>query len=358
VARGGFDIPRQRLHNQYITRPFKGTPAELVKAMGAVQGQEYPFAKWGLGLRLGRTMRDASLEAAFDAGEILRTHVMRPTWHFVAADDVGWMQALTAERVLPVVRRQGIEPRVFTRATTIVERALAGHRYHTRPELRVILEKAGIPLTPREMNLVMLFAELEGVVCSGPRREKQFTYALVSERAPNRRTLSRDEALAELTRRFFSSHGPATVRDFVWWSGLRTSDARRGLQMIGARSFVQDGLTYWIDPVAEPVAARRRGTLYLLPIYDEYLVAYRDRIAVPHGPSSLAGASSVFTTFQHAVIIDGQVAATWRVDRTHRMPVVRVTPLRRLAAADRRALEAEAARYGRFTGTSVSLSIG
>lgn len=135
MARQDPDIPTRRLDNQFITRPFNGTPADLVASLGAVQGQEYPFAKWALGLRLGST-RNAGIEAALDAGEILRTHVMRPTWHFVAAGDIAWMQALTAPRVLPVVRRQGIEPRTFTRATTIIERSLAGGRYRTRPELR------------------------------------------------------------------------------------------------------------------------------------------------------------------------------------------------------------------------------
>lgn len=358
MAPARFDIPRQRLHNQFITRPFKGTPAALAASLGAVQGQEYPFAKWALGLRLGGGTRDDRLEAALDAGEILRTHVMRPTWHLVAADDIGWMQALTAPRVFPVLRRQGIEARVFTRATTLIERALAGGHYRTRPELRVMLERAGIPLTPREMNFVMLFGELECVVCSGPRRDGQFTYALVSERSPNRRSLSHDEALEVLTRRFFSSHGPATVRDFVWWSGLRVSDARRGLDMTGARSFTQDGLTYWMAGAPNERSRAADGAVYLLPIYDEYLVAYRDRLAVPHGPGTIARAGASFVTFQHAVVSAGQVVGTWRIDRSRGTPVVRVTPLRRLTQDEKRALAGETDRYGRFTGTSVPLSIG
>lgn len=208
------------------------------------------------------------------------------------------------------------------------------------------------------MSFVALFAELECVICSGPRREKQFTYALVSERAPNRRTLSHDEGLAELTRRFFSTHGPATVRDFVWWSGLRVADTRQGLAMIKASSFSQDGLTYWTAGGANARSQEAGPTVHLLPIYDEYLVAYRDRLAVPHGPGTIATGDAGSVTFQHALVIDGRVAGTWRVDRTRATPAVRVTPLRRLTAAERRGIEAEAERYGRFTGISVSLSIG
>jgi len=348
-------IPHLRLRNQHITRAHRGSPAELVAHLGAVQAQEYPFAKWALALRLGNRTTDADIEKAFEAGQILRTHVMRPTWHFVAAADIGWMLELTARRVhmkmTPYARRQGLDARLLTRATAIVERALGGGKHLTRADLGARLARAGIGLTPLQLGLVALHAELERVICSGPRRGKQFTYALIGERAPGLRQLSRDEALAELTRRFVGSHAPATIRDFVWWSGLTTADARRGLDMIKATSFVQDGLTYWSVESARRAPSRQKG-IHLLPIYDEYLVAYRDRVAVPHGPSTVGTASSALQ-FRHALVIDGQIAGTWRVDRKAAAHSVGVTALRPLTQDERRGIEAAAARYGRFMGTAL-----
>jgi hypothetical protein len=353
------DIPAQRLVRQRIVHPHAGSAPDLVAHLGAVQAQEYPFAKWGLGLRLGSPTTDADITRAFDTGQILRTHVLRPTWHFVAAEDIDWMLQLTAPRVHFPLRSQarclGLDTGMFTRATSLFERALAGGRHLTRAELAAALARAGLTLSPQVMGLVALYAELERVICSGPRRGRQFTYALLSERVRRPRWLSGDEALAELTRRFFKSHGPATVRDCVWWSGLKSADVRRGLGIINASTFEQDGLTYWFDGHAQP-AVLKAPDVHLLPIYDEYLVAYRDRLAVPHGQSVIAtGASAV--TFRHALVIDGQVAGTWRVEADRSTTTVRVTPLRRLRRPEESAVEAAAARYGRFLGTSTTCAL-
>ena len=187
------------------------------------------------------------IEQAVESGDILRTHVMRPTWHFVPRADIGWMLELTGPRVqrgsASYYRNKGLDPDVLVRATKTIERALEGGRYHTRRELGERLAQAGMRFVGLQLPFVSLYAELERVICSGPRRGKESTYALLSERAPMGRRLSRDEALAELTQRFFQSHGPATVRDFVWWSGLTTADARRGLEMIRAAPHLADGLT-------------------------------------------------------------------------------------------------------------------
>jgi hypothetical protein len=194
---------------------------------------------------------------------------------------------------------------------------------------------------------VMLYAELERVICSGPRRGRRSTYALLAERAQPAPRLAGDEALAELARRFFSSHGPATVRDFVWWSGLKTSDARRGLDIIRARSFDDDGLTYWSTNGGRRPASRKN--VHLLPIYDEYLVAYRDRLAVPHASDGLG--------FRHSLIVDGQVAGTWRMQATGSSATLEVTPLRRLSGIERRGVESSARRYAAFLGSTVTLRI-
>jgi hypothetical protein len=346
------DISSQRLQNQQIARLRRGSAADLVSAFGAIQAQEYPFAKWALALRLAEKTTDAEIDEVVDRGEILRTHMLRATWHFVAATDLVWIQQLTAPRVharlATYLRNFGIEKQTITKAIRVVERALAGRQYLTRQELRARMARVGITLGGTPLGLVIIHAELECVICSGPRRGKQSTYALVSERAPGARTLQRDEALAELTRRYFASHGPATIRDCVWWSSLTTAEVRRGLAMIEARSFDQDGLTYWMVNSTK-VPQQRGAHVHLLPIYDEFLVAYRDRLAVPHGPSSYA-----LGPMKHALVINGAVAGTWRTDR---LGTVIVMPVRSLTARERAAVEARVEQLGRFLGVQMRTAL-
>lgn len=353
-------ITEQRLLNQSITRPKARTAEEIVAWLGAVQAQEYPAAKWALALRLPEGITDAEIERAIDEGHILRTHVMRPTWHFVTPADVRWMLELTAPRVHRTLatynRRQGLTADVVARGTNVFERALRDGQSLTRAELGAQLERVGIKAKGVKLALLTVYAELERVICSGPRRSGQLTYALLADRAPRPRSFSRDEALAELTRRYFQSHGPATIRDFVWWSGLLTADAKRGLEMNKARHEVVDGRTYWTVGRA-PAGGRRSTPVHLLPIYDEYIVAYRDRDAVPHLTTKIASPSGGLVTFQHALVIGGKVAGTWRTARNKDEVSVAVTPLRRLTGAERQGIAEAAKRYERFLGAPVSQSI-
>jgi hypothetical protein len=343
-----------RLHNQRITRPGRRGVENAVAWLGAVQAQEYGPAKWGLALRSPGSITDAAIERAIDQGRILRTHVLRPTWHFVSAADLQWMLELTApqvhRRMSTYDRQLGLDAGIMTRATGVIERALGENRYLTRRELGAHLHRAGLPSKTMELAHLAMHAELEGLICSGPRRGKQFTYALLADRVPAARRLQPDEALAELTRRYFRSHGPATIRDFVWWSGLRTADARRGLEMNRARSREVDGLKYWTIGREPGSASRPRSGVHLLPIYDEYLVAYRDHRAVPR-PAYAIG------NFLHALVIGGQVAGTWRTIPDDRGFVIDVRTLRRLTAGERRGLAQAVARYRRFLGVPVSLSV-
>jgi hypothetical protein len=236
------------------------------------------------------------------------------------------------------------------------ERALRDRQFLTRTELGERLRRAGIDAAGMRLAHIAMHAECEAVICSGPRRGKQFTYGLISERAPDARRLKRDESLAELARRYLRSHGPATIRDFVWWSGLATADARRGYEACRAVTETVAGLTYWsVEPPAS--GSLRESTAHLLPIYDEYLVAYRDRTAVPHGSTGITTGSGKFVIFQHAVIIDGHIAGTWRTFRGARDVTVTVTPLRRLKRDERRALSNAAERYQRYLEVEVGLEI-
>ena len=322
-----------------------------------MQAQEFAAARWAIGLRVPN-VTDASVAAAFDAGRILRTHVLRPTWHFVAPADIRWMLELTAphvQRAMAYQRRQlELDNRVCIRAIDVIARALAEEEYLTRGELGARLARSRVKAAGTRLAHLAAYAELEGVICSGPRRDKQFTYALLATRAPRARRMPRDEALAELTRRFFQSHAPATIRDFVWWSGLSTADAKRGLEMNRARPRVVDGLTYYTLDGAR--ASRRGGAaVHLLPVYDEYVVAYRDREAVPHWPAATPARG--VATFQNVLVSAGQIAGTWRAGRKGTAVTVDVAPLRPLSASERRSLGATVTRYGRFLAAPVSRSV-
>src|SRR6266571_3866 len=230
------NIAHRRLHNQHITRRTLETPQALVEWLGAVQAQDFAAAKWALGLRL-QGVTDEDIEQAFTDGAILRTHVMRPTWHFVSPADIRWLLALTAPRVNTVnaswYRKLELDDALFLSSNAVLAKALQGGKQLTRPELVSVLQQAGIATGDvLRFTYIMIRAELDGIVCSGARQGKQFTYALLDERAPQARTLDHDEALAEFARRYFTGHGPATLQDFVWWSGLSVADARAGLDMV------------------------------------------------------------------------------------------------------------------------------
>lgn len=284
---------------------------------------------------------------------------MRPTWHFVAAADIRWMLELTAPRVHRTIahycRKLGLDRDVCTRAAGIFERALDGQAL-TRTELNAHLQNHRMGVKGIPLAMLTIFAELEGVICSGPRRGKNQTYAQLPARAPDAKRLPRDEALAELTRRFFRSHGPATMRDFVWWSGMTMADTKRGLEMNRAQSHAIDGHTYWtVGKESRP--GKPKTNCYLLPIYDEYLVSYRDRAAVPHGPSVVKSSPRGSVMFQHALVIGGQVAGTWRMTKAGDHLAITVFPLRSLAKLERGQINEAAERYSRFIGVPVPASI-
>jgi hypothetical protein len=268
------DIAHQRLLNQHIARTTFTRPEDEVAWLVAVQAQDYPGAKWALGLRL-HSVTDRDVEQAFASGAILRTHLMRPTWHFVTPGDIRWLLALTAPRVHAanayMYRKLGLDGPFFRRSNTALRKALQCGNQLTRDELAALLRKSGLATDGGlRMGYILMQAELEGIVCSGPRRGKQITYALLDERVSNSRSLDRHEALAELACRYFVTRGPATVHDFAKWSGLTLADARAGLEAASSQlqSEVVDEHTYWFS------AARRSEQdisfgAYLLSNYDE-----------------------------------------------------------------------------------------
>jgi hypothetical protein len=268
------------------------------------------------------------------------------------------MLELTAPRVHARMatynRRLELDTATLTRACGAIERALGRGRFLTRSQLAERLERAGMAAAGQRLAHIVLHAELEQVICSGPRRGKSFTYALLADRAPRARRLGRDEALGTLMRRFLRSHGPATARDFVWWSGLLTIDARRALEIVGARSEPIDGATYWSLGDVERDRARD-ARVHLLPVYDEYLVAYRDRVAVPHWPPGTPPLTGRPAALPHPLVIRGQVAGLWSVTRAAGGVRIEVVTAGRLSRADRDGVHAAATRYSSATGLAISV---
>lgn len=351
------DIARQRLHNQHITRRALETPHALVEWMGAVQAQDFAAAKWALGLRLPG-VTDDDIEQAFTDGAILRTHVMRPTWHFVSPADIRWLLALTASRVHAAntywYRRLELDDTIVEQSNDAFVNALQGVKQLTRDELATVLQRAGI-VTEGEQRVTYLVmrAELDGIICSGARRGKQFTYALLAERAPQARNLAHDEALAELTTRYFTSHGPATAQDFVWWSGLTAADVKTGLAMVKSQLMHEeiDGQTYWFSSSTLPEGDFPE-TACLLPNYDEYTVGYTDRSAIFDAlhAHKLDPRGGLLT---NTMALDGQVIGHWKRSFKKNTVVIEANPFIPLGNAESRAFADSADRYGTFLGMQV-----
>lgn len=349
-----------RLRQQQLVGKQRRQPQDVVASLCAMQAQDYSAAKWAIGLR-SSGLHDEDVERAFNDGLILRTHVLRPTWHFVAPADIRWMLSLTAPRIhaasASYYRQAGLDARIVKKACAMMHRALEGGKFLTRTELAAHLLRAKIPADGLKLAYVVMHAELEGVIGSGPRRGKQFTYALLDERAPKARTLDRDEALCELATRYFQGHGPATARDFAWWSGLSLTEAR---QAIAAATSLEkttiDGTVYWNGGGGRSSTARTAGAL-LLPNYDEYVIAYKDRSAVsdPSHAAHLVARSN--GAFANHVAIDGRLAGSWSRTLKPNAVLVEVAPYRKLTPAQIRAIDAAADCYGEFLGLPASLSI-
>ena len=353
------DIARRRLHSQRISNaPFR-KPSEVVKWLGAVQAQDYTAAKWALGLRMQGATND-DIDQAFADGTILRTHVLRPTWHFVTPADIRWLLALTSPRVHAanafIYRKLELDNRLLRRSNATLTKALRGGKQLTRDELRVVLQRSGIASDDRlRLAYIMVFAELEGVVCSGARRGKQFTYALLDERAPPTKTMEREEALTELAHRYFVSRGPATVQDFAKWSGLTVNDARHGLEGVKAklRNEEVDGQAHWFSN-SRSSARHATPSAYLLPIFDEYISGYKDRSAI--GKADVGARLKPGYDLSYIIVIDGQIVGSWK--RTLKRDAVEIETnlFTRLTRAENRAVALAAHRYGDFLDRPVTLA--
>lgn len=311
------DIARRRLRNQSIEKTVHTTAAGVVGSLLAVQAQDYLGALWAIGLRM-RTATERRVEQALAERSIVRSWPLRGTLHFVAADDLRWLLELATPRVIERNRRRlrdeyEIDDKVVERAGRVCERVLGGGRQLTRDGLYAAFESARIATSgQRGLHLLWWLAQ-RGVICFGAREGKQHAFVLLDEWLPATRRLSREAALAELARRYFTSRGPATLQDFTWWSGLAAADAKNALESVATEfeRAIIDRRTLWLAPAVVKEAKVASPNVHLLPAYDEYTVAYRDRgdvLDAMHARRADAGSG----IFHPPVVVDGRIAGTWK----------------------------------------------
>lgn len=344
----------QRLLTQHIAGPTLKTPEAVVKLLVAVQSQDHLGAKWSLGQRV-KDATEARIDRAFDQGKFLRTHVLRPTWHYVLPDDIRWLQMLTAKRVHALMafmnRKLELDGKTMVRGATAITRALRDGQHRTREELGEVLRLAKIEASKVRLAHLTAYCELEALICSGAMQGKQHTYALVAERAPRARTLAPDEALAELVRRFLTGHAPATLKHFCWWSGLPMKDAKAGLAEVRSKlvSEVIDGVEWWYGPKGPPVAkagGRNASVAYLIPEYDEAITGGKDlgHFDMPRAVDKKRWKD----LFLRPVIVDGMRAGTWRRRFEGQGVEFDFNLFAKLSREQRRALDAVVERYTRY----------
>ncbi len=276
-------VVAQRLRTQRLTSAPVATAADAVELLTCVQAQERDHAFFSLSLRSGDTTHDA-VRAGFDRGEFVRTHILRPTWHFVRPADLRWILTLTSPRVessmAAMLRGLGLdETRVVDRGLDVLRELLTDRRYLTRAEIGLEFAARGsaLPQPGGPLGHLLMIAELRGIICSGPLKGAHHTYALVDELVPPTQKLDRDEAVRRLAHRFFAGHGPASVADFTRWSSLPARETRRALSDLDhlLERVTVEGVEHWFDPTAVPRAGRAAAPAWLLPVYDEAVLTYR-----------------------------------------------------------------------------------
>ena len=356
------EIARLRLRNQLLEGTQVEEPTDVVRFLGAVQAQDFPAARWAVTQRTAR-LTSADFDRAFGKGDILRTHVLRPTWHFVTPADIRWMLRLTANRITRLTRYYHrtleLDDALLTRTSRILARALRGGTQLTRAEIVSTLKKAGVNVgSPVRLGHILLRAELDGVMCSGAPRGAQQTYALLDDRAPPAAITRREEARAELARRYFAGHGPATLKDFTWWSGLSAVDATAGLE--DAKSYLVsdavDDQVFWFTATAGAPGGKRHS-VHVLPNYDEYIVAYADRSAVIDASIVRKVDERNNILFNHAIVVNGVIRGVWKRIMKGRAATLEVRLFVPLSAAEEKTLQKEARRYADHLGLPVEVVV-
>ena len=347
------NIPNIRLLNQQLLNPLFREPKELVSWMGAMQAQNYSMVKWAVGMRL-KSATIQAVEKALHEGEILRTHVMRPTWHLVAAEDIRWMLKLSAQRIISANDSFAkgydldIPNELYTKAHDLLEKILCGKKSLTKQEIAEHFNRSGIVADNHRMTRFMARAEQEGIICSGEDRGSKCTYALLEERVPPMPELTKDESLARLARSYFRSHSPAVLQDFIWWSGLSVSDAKQAVYLIASELITEQWKeqTWYIHDTCR-TRGKLSGHIHLLPSYDEYLLGYKDRTDVlpkEHYPKAFTNNGLFYPVILH----EGQVIGNWSKSAKKGSASIECSWFRSNDCVDETVLNQEKDKYMRF----------
>jgi hypothetical protein len=352
------DIANLRLSNQQILRNGFKSPKDIAGWMGAIQSQDYGMAKWAIGLRTQDSTEEL-IQAAVDTAEIIRTHVLRATWHFVSADDVYWMLELSSPYIKASMKfrhkQLGLSESILSKSNGIIEKALRDGKHLTREELLMELRNAKIPLTENRASHLLAWAELEGIICSGASKRGRLTYAILEERVPKKKSMTHEEALAELARKYFTSHAPATLNDFIWWSGLPVNKARQALE--SSRSEFQseeiNGRRYWYTQT-NSIPEVGQEDVHFLPAYDEYLIGYEDRSAVL-AYEDFRNTVSKNGIFRPIIVVNGQVVGIWKRTLEKVKVIVETEYFTRPDTIIKDKVEKVLKQYGNFLGRQIEI---
>jgi len=351
------NVPVQRLHNQYLLHSKIDTPGELIARLVVVQGQDYAGGKWGMGLRLPKST-DVEIEQAIADKKIVRTWALRGTLHFVNGADLRWLLALIAPRIIAhnasMYRKLELDERTLARSNAALARALRGGKQLNRTQLLASLEKSGISTKGLRAVHMLQRASLDALICQTVTVRGNPTYIALDQLKTRERKMDRSQALADLATRYFASRSPATLQDFVWWSGLSPADARVGLESIQSHLIQKSlgGQTHWLSHTVR-TRSTRSPTAYFLPAYDEYLFSYKDRsdsIEARHVRKMTAG-----NGFLSTVMVDGKVVGTWKRTFQKGAAIIETNLFDPPTPATHRVLTVAAERYGQFLGMPVVL---
>jgi hypothetical protein len=341
-------LSQTRLHTQHIaTRDFEDAQ-DVVRHFGAMQAQDYAMAKWAIGCRM-KNGTDELVEKMLDDGKIIRTHVLRPTWHFVVPEDLIWMLELSAPNIRRIMtsyeKNLGIDEKTVGKSKTLIAKSLENGDLERDILLR-ILERNAIKTDGYRGSHLLMHAELDGLICSGKRTAGKQTYGLVASRVPYFKKVTREDALAELAARYFKSHGPATLKDFAWWSGLSQADSKKAIASHDFSSETLEGQTYYFT---ESIQSFEKPSAFLLPAFDEFLIAYKGRsasIAEGHAKHAL----TVNGIFKPIVVAGDQVVATWKRTVKKEAVQIEILLLGKISKTMQRLAEKDAERFASFIG--------
>lgn len=356
------NIALTRLKHLHVSEPQYSIPEKVVDALVAVQGQDYAASKWAIGLR-APYLKEEDIESAFLDKKIIRSWPLRGTLHVVCSKDIYWLLDLlgppTVSKYAAHYKKIELDPKVLKKCYSILSKNLSNWNFLTRKEISSILEKSGIITNTTRLSHILQRAGLEGLVCFGPRKDKEFTYALIEEWIPKIKRVKKpkEEALYEITKRYFDTRAPATMADFVWWSGLTVKDAKVGIESLGSKltNFRKEDQIYYL-PKKMDIVNKDKDTLFLLPAFDEFLLAYTDRKDCMDPPTKklLTPADDLFRPI---LVMNGWVSGIWQRELKKDDVILKVSPYKTLNTNFKKKLNKAAEKYAGFLGKKLILEV-